>query len=606
LPIFGINRSAEDKNLENKMLAEAFVVATLKKTTEKITTSLASSSISLFQLSRKDRAIKAAAKKLVSLANVKTLWQIDKSIPISDFFVLPRASYLGKEFDLGYLKNLPASSNIVIEGVLGQGKSILLRHLAVSSIAEEYVPIFITAHSLNPALSIAEHIRLALSDLASREITLEESTALLRSGFFIVFIDGFDEITPARESTVITEIQRLTGIFESNLRIIVSSRPDNAIQKCPEFVVVKLTRLREDRRNELIHKLMEETQQSKGLVAAVQRASNSFKSELLSTPLMVVVLVIVYKYELRVPETFSEFFEHLFEILLIRHDSTKPGFSRARKTKLGITDFRRLFEAFCFASNKQQLPAEMARSEVIGALTAGSEAVDLQIDPDAYLDDVERVTCLLVYEGLKFHFIHKAIQNFFSAQYIRSCSEDAVKEFYEEVGLSMEWVEWAPELAFLRRIDGARFNKYLYLPLVAAHRLFDENHVVTEFDTKRLFSELRIDVSAENEVRMHLESTIGISIAERDFLFDFFVPKVFEVMLGDANLFAAIRLKGSEFGLDKKAKLTLEPFFTPTQQTKIVSSALSDFRVRLQEARNTQLITVKKASLLRLGTKKGS
>jgi hypothetical protein len=89
----------------------------------------------------------------------------------------------------------------------------------------------------------------------------------------------------------------------------------------------------------LVSMLVDDEKDRIVLAKAIRQHSGDI-SALLQTPLMVVILIVVFRAERKVPETFSEFYEHLFFTLLSRHDGTKPGFTRARKTKLGTTDFR--------------------------------------------------------------------------------------------------------------------------------------------------------------------------------------------------------------------------------------------------------------------------
>lgn len=55
---------------------------------------------------------------------------------------------------------------------------------------------------------------------------------------------------------------------------------------------------------------------------------------LLTTPLMLTLLVILYKTIQTIPETLPRFYEELFDVLFYRHDHSKPGFRRKRFTKL--------------------------------------------------------------------------------------------------------------------------------------------------------------------------------------------------------------------------------------------------------------------------------
>ncbi|MBK6595622.1 MAG: NACHT domain-containing protein [Burkholderiales bacterium] len=255
-------------------IAETLILGAVKTVVLKLASLGADQAVRLFDLTGKKRAFNHSIARLQSIGNVKTLWQIDREISIYDFFVAPRASHLESEFDLTTFAKLPKVGNLVIEGILGQGKSIILRHMAISCMEDGLLPIFISAHTITKTKSLKEKIREYLSDFSKREVTNEETAKLLDSTFFVLLIDGFDEVNPTEEASLIEEVQSLSRRYDQSLRIIITSRPDNAIQKCTAFHIVKLCKLAPGEGNQLIQKLCDE-HQARELISALEKSGAS-------------------------------------------------------------------------------------------------------------------------------------------------------------------------------------------------------------------------------------------------------------------------------------------------------------------------------------------
>jgi hypothetical protein len=574
-------------------IAEAFLLASVKRAVEKIASLGIDKAVELIQLSSKQKAFNQAVSRIRLIENVKTLWQIDKEISIYDFFVPPKAVYLTSQLELTDYSKLPNSKNLVIEGILGQGKSILMRHLAMSCMKDGLIPIFISAHTITPKKTLKEKIREYFCDFSKRTVSDEEVEKLLDSQFFVLFLDGFDEAPPTEEGALIEEVRSICRRHEDALRVIVSSRPDNAIQKCEEFHVVKLNELDADKRNQLIRKLYSAAQAAE-LIDALGRAGTGSAKDLLKTPLMVVILLIVYNAERRVPESFAEFFEHLFEFFLVRHDATKPGFSRSRETKIANSEFRQLFEAFCFVTRKDRLHTAISVREAEQAIKIAANTVNVSVDTTAYVNDIKKVTCLLIEEGLKLHFVHQAIQYFFSAQFIRSCPEEDLKLFYADLSKDDNWVEWVPELSYLRRIDTYNFYTLFYNDGLQRRSYFRESRDLTDEEIVEIASNLTFE-RLGNEVVIRIRATSFMSMAERDFLADFFVRSLLQEVLSSALRASS---QDSAVFLDENSQVDL----TGNQMEVIkraANNAALQFRQKLTEANQVQSVRAKRSALLR-------
>lgn len=445
-------------------LSAALIAAALKKSFEKLVEA-GIDEAKLFLSAWKTRSnLTKASEKFLSLGRVKTLWQVDQNVDIREFFVPPTVTYGDKPFALAEYSSLPAIDCLVIEGLAGHGKSIVLRNLALTSLRVGRIPIFIQAFHYSSGKSLLTLIREYLTTYGGVPVSEDVANRLLESGICTLLVDGFDEVAPNLEGNMVQDLQGLSIRYGSSLRIIVTSRPSSAIQKCPEFSVVRLLNLTREKQQRIIEKLSATPQDAVDLNKALNTGQASRVEELLMTPLMVVILVVVYRAERRVPETLSAFFDNLFWILLSRHDGTKPGFSRHLKAKLGQSDFRRLFEAFCFFTRRKQLGSSLNRTDALTAVEDASKLSGISTDAASYLDDVRHVTCLMIEEGLELHFLHGSIQEYFSARFVATSSEDGARNFYTSILVTSRSDYWLPELQFLKRIDSDRFHEVFFVP----------------------------------------------------------------------------------------------------------------------------------------------
>jgi hypothetical protein len=88
--------------------------------------------------------------------------------------------------------------------------------------------------------------------------------------------------------------------------------------------------------------LKSSSQSFAGKLAA--RKSGTGVQALLTTPLLVTLLAIVYQASQSVPNNIAEFYNKLFEMVFLRHDQTKAAFKRrlSRSRNMGQSTMLRL------------------------------------------------------------------------------------------------------------------------------------------------------------------------------------------------------------------------------------------------------------------------
>jgi hypothetical protein len=80
------------------------------------------------------------------------------------------------------------------------------------------------------------------------------------------------------------------------------------------------------------------------------------------------------------------------------------------------------------------------------------------VDPLDFVRDIVQITALISEDGDEYSFIHKSVQEFHAAMWVKEQPDAFVERFYE--GMLRCWEDWQEELAFLKELDGYRFEKY--------------------------------------------------------------------------------------------------------------------------------------------------
>jgi len=411
-----------------------------------------------------------------SVRLVKTLWQIDKAVDVESFYcdshVLLRRTRSKKPYreKIDFVSDLNSTDNFVIRGIAGQGKSILLRHLFINEAqVGNHIPIFIELRRIQKNDTLLTHVSrfLHILDLPSDDTMIQ---ILLKSGKFMFFLDGFDEISDEQMPSVLNELEYLISISRS-CQFIVTCRPNSPIEMSSLFNVILLDDLQGNEYQKVIRKLSHTKEYAHAIIAKI-KAQEPSVSELLCTPLLVTLLLISYKSYQAIPIQLSDFYESIFVNLLQRHDGTKPTFTRLRRCSLNDNQYRQVFDAFCFESEKQDTQL-FNYQQVYSCVKQAMSLLDINEDVDSYIKDIESITCLLLEESGQYRFIHGTVQEFYSASFVRSLSEPSAAKFYRACTDYSRVYRWHQELKFLSDIDPYRHAKYYMLPLCSKMMGYD-------------------------------------------------------------------------------------------------------------------------------------
>lgn len=453
--------------------------------------------------------LKLLHKKLYETQRVKTIWHTDRPLSLTSFFfpvqIVRNDPTPPKPIRLKNLDPFKYNHNIIF-GTVGQGKSILMRYLLGGEIRSgTRIPMFVELRNIE-SNTLRAYLGEKFSALMGINFDDELFSVFAAEGKLSILLDGFDEVDPGSVNRLMQEIEELSQSFPES-KIILTSRPDSDCKHLTNFHSYRIQPLTLEDLLGFYKKITKDPHFSVRIHAAIRSSPTKIR-ELVTTPLLATLLAISYRSVQKIPLGFSEFYDDLFQILLIRHDASKLGWRRHRKSKLDDRQIQQIFEAFCFSTRRRQL-ASVDYEAAYNLTVSSIEETGFEAEPQAFLDDIKKITCLLIEEGKKISFVHASVQEFFAARYIKTRTDVVARRFYAQV-LEKKWQQWLEELNFLRQIDAHRANKYFYIPdaqRAEAYILNGHSNITREaiFDYLKSLSVVKMTSSNSSQPRFAVD-----------------------------------------------------------------------------------------------------
>ncbi|MDM8685615.1 NACHT domain-containing protein [Klebsiella pneumoniae] len=388
-------------------------------------------------------------------------------------------------------------TNII--GIAGQGKSTILRKIFVEQLFNgNKIPFFIELRKVSDE-GIRKSLQNILVNLSLKpsDIEVEE---LLASNKIILMLDGFDEINSERKNTILHEIVRLNLTY--NLQIITTTRPGTAICSEPSIVNFKVQLLVEDDILSIIEKLNSnndsiDIEQLPKIKETIRNNKNLVS--VMTSPILVTLFHVCYPYMDIIPNNTVEFYSNLFMTLYLRHDKVK-NFDREKSSSLSHNDAYDCFCALCFYSIFKN--SYDFTEQTLIEFTKASMQLKGKHDncgPENLAVDFVDVTCLIQREGYnKYIFIHKSIQEYHAAEFIRNISSDKKPKFYNLImeDIKQNNYRYHNTISFLQETDEIDCKKNLVIPLCEHYKIHKWNDMEI-VDYKDLFREFFVDSTAQ-------------------------------------------------------------------------------------------------------------
>lgn len=359
-----------------------------------------------------------AYNKLSALAQVRTINEFDKSVSLYDFYVPPTVTSIENKnykFTVQSLEDFASPKKVLISGIVGQGKSILMKKLALEeSFKGDKFPIFIELRDLEERESLESYIHKNMTISLGIE-GHKLLSYLLKEGKVTLFFDGFDEIKIEEMGRVVREFEKLEKKF-SNLSFIVSSRPEETIEKSTIFSKYIINKLDLNGQINIIEKLTDQECIKENLIDNLKKSEKDIQGVLV-TPLMVNFYYYLYKTEQIKGNNIILFYNQLFDLTLRKHDGTKLIYERKFVTGLKANELQSVFECICFISCSQKT-FFFTEYDFIDIVNKAIKFNSLKCSTNDLIRDLTTGICFICREGQSYAYLHTSIPEFFGAKFI--------------------------------------------------------------------------------------------------------------------------------------------------------------------------------------------
>ncbi|MDC5479343.1 NACHT domain-containing protein, partial [Acinetobacter baumannii] len=383
---------------------------------------------------------------------VKTLYTgAESPVEISSFFYSPSITTKDGITKINSLNELSTTHSVLIEATVGQGKSILMRYLALQEAAKNSrIPIFIELKNISKDKNLFFLIREKITAW-TKNITDEQINFILQSGNVSLFLDAFDEISKDYVADTLSSIENLANNY-TKLKLVVSSRPEHEIKFSNFFETVQVNPYDHEDQKNLINILVQDRDAQTTLINSIENSTPEIQ-KLLTTPLMIGLYVKKFNADFSPPENITSFYKNIFEVVAITHDRTKGGYSRKSASNLQQDRLEIIFERFCFECYKKD-KTSFEKIEIINLLDSTLTRLNIEkCSGQQILEDFCSYLCLIVRDGLNYTFIHRSIFEYYVALFFSKLNNTNAEKAIHKIS------EYNI-LVFLKNLNKYYFNLY--------------------------------------------------------------------------------------------------------------------------------------------------
>lgn len=308
--------------------------------------------------------------------------------------------------------------NITLIGTAGSGKTTLLKHIFLQAITEnKKIPLIIELRHLNDYKGNFEE--LISEKILNSKIKPSDSTfkRTLRSGAFLFLLDGYDEIFSAKKLEINRQIELFMDSYSEN-NFLITSRPGSGIEGFARFYDFKVCALENKDVKGFVNKIVENEERKTRILSIAIDIKNSNYIEYLRNPLLLSMFIMAFENHPEIPSKISSFYRNVFDTLYSKHDGvTKSSFPREKLTKFQRDEFEEVLNIFCYLSffeGKYSFTEEYLTDTLKKVKTV--TGYKFKIEDLIY--DLQTTISILVLDGFEFHFPHRSLQEYFTAQFI--------------------------------------------------------------------------------------------------------------------------------------------------------------------------------------------
>ena len=415
-----------------------------------------------------ERYLENASKRYNKVKTLATGVEPRAVIGKDNIYVKVGVDYNGSEIDTSSVNNLlDVSSNIIISGTGGVGKTMLMRYLFLQTVLEgEYVPVLVELRKISEQppdkLSVKQLIKDCVNsfDVALPDDEFEYS---LKLGKYLFLFDGFDEVRTQLSVKTAEAIQEFCAKYPDNA-CIVTTRPSELIFPLETFTEMNSKPLTKEQAVELASKIWERDEKTEAFYEQLRGSLYDKHKSFAKNPLLLSMMFLTFMRYDDIPDHLAEFYEKAYSSLYNLHDSRNKGhFKRDFKCKsLDEAQFKLLFSCFCFHTYFKE-KYEFSEKQILSIIEVCIKKRGLtDISAKDFLADLQDAVCMIVKEGFTLRFAHRSFQTYFAAVYTSAVLSDEQQTRLFSVKMNENVFKDYYEYEFSRRYCDYDFNRRYY------------------------------------------------------------------------------------------------------------------------------------------------
>jgi hypothetical protein len=308
-------------------------------------------------------------------SKMKTLLYRSEQRPFDEFFVCNTISMIPfrnrrprvgsrinavHEIDNVNLPKLAEQSQcVLLVGMGGIGKSMMMRHLFLNSIKEYsrtgILPILVTLREYGASNNDVFNLIVDSVHRFDTSFSASHVHKMLCAGKCQLLLDGLDEIKSEDMNHFLRNLDAIQDRYPDN-QYVMSSRRISSFIHLPRFMTMWIMLFSQEQALELIDKLEycpEEPRLKKRFREQLENEYFETHTEFVTNPLLLTLMLMNYRRFSDIPEKKYLFYEQAYQTLLQRHDSDKLAYKRAFHSVSDPSDFTWVFREFCAKSYRK-------------------------------------------------------------------------------------------------------------------------------------------------------------------------------------------------------------------------------------------------------------
>lgn len=314
---------------------------------------------------------------------------------------------------------------LMIVDTAGMGKSTISKHLFLTCIREKKaIPILIELRKLSIKMDIVDFI-VENTKIVDDEVSRKLLTSLISAGRFMFLLDGYDEILETDRPTITSNISAFIAEAPNNW-YVMTSRNEDSLSAFPDFQRFTIKPLNEIEAYNLLRLYGQGTQIAQVLIERLKENENENIHEFLASPLLTSLLFKSFEFRRMIPIRKHIFYRQVFEALFETHDLMKEDYQRVKRSGLDIDQFDELLRYFSFITYKDG-KSEYTKNELLTYLEKAKQlTANKNLVSSNVIYDLTHGVPLMIEEGNYFRWVHKSMQEYFSALWV--CRDSKEKQ----------------------------------------------------------------------------------------------------------------------------------------------------------------------------------